>query len=515
MASERNRWADYYWWGLLVAATAVAGFLRLWNLPATLEFWADQGRDALVAWGVTRGDWALVGPSTSVGSMFLGPLYYYFMVPSLVLARFNPLGPAYAVAILGTASVPILGWLVGKWHDRRSGLLAAWLFAFFPPAIEFTRFSWNPNPAPIVMLGSLYCLWRAWRGKVIWWLGVALGMAILLQLHYVAAASAGVWLLWWLTDFWRSNPHRRWQLALAAAGSALILAFSFIPLVLFNWRFDNQIVRGFTDFATADSPNLAAPLTWADRFRWVRELEGRALFLFFELWGGFDWTPYYRQINQALLYTLTGLVALSTYLAWKDKKNRFGHALWWTIALTTVGATAFYKGEVYPHYVSFAYILVPWGLALALRPLWKIEKSFGLLITILLTMYLAWLGMQPDTFAFLKSKPWQIKDMQRIAREIEAFVPPNSSYALTGLSEIRDYRALNYRYFLAIGPRPPASLEKHTDADYLVVIAEDPRDPDDVINSPVYEIAAYPKGDWESRETNGGPRLYLIHRATE
>src|SRR6185295_6950880 len=85
---------------LLAVIVILAAFLRLWNLPATLEFLGDQGRDAMFVSGIFReGNFVFIGPTTSVGDMYLGPFYYYFMLPFLGLSYPSPIGPAYAVAI--------------------------------------------------------------------------------------------------------------------------------------------------------------------------------------------------------------------------------------------------------------------------------------------------------------------------------------------------------------------------------------------------------------------------------
>src|SRR5690606_24275698 len=86
---------------LMIAIVVVGAGLRLYNLPHTAQFLGDQGRDALIVSRIFKeGDLVFIGPVTSVGNMYLGPLYYYFMLPFLWLSYPSPLGPAYGVAIL-------------------------------------------------------------------------------------------------------------------------------------------------------------------------------------------------------------------------------------------------------------------------------------------------------------------------------------------------------------------------------------------------------------------------------
>lgn len=86
-----------YW--PLILLTLVGAGLRLYRLEASLQFLGDQGRDALVMYRLIKGDWPFIGPITSVGNFYLGPLYYYLMAPFLWLSGYNPVGPAIATAL--------------------------------------------------------------------------------------------------------------------------------------------------------------------------------------------------------------------------------------------------------------------------------------------------------------------------------------------------------------------------------------------------------------------------------
>ncbi|MDZ7586952.1 MAG: hypothetical protein U0946_04300, partial [Patescibacteria group bacterium] len=68
--------------------TALGAILRFYRLPQTLQFLGDQGRDALVLKDlVVNFNLPFIGPITSVGGFYLGPLYYYLMAPFLWVAR--------------------------------------------------------------------------------------------------------------------------------------------------------------------------------------------------------------------------------------------------------------------------------------------------------------------------------------------------------------------------------------------------------------------------------------------
>ena len=96
-------------WYVALAIMLIGGFLRLYRVPDTLMFLGDQGRDALIVARIFKEfDPVLIGPVTSVGNLYLGPLYYYFMLPFLWLSYPSPLGPVYAVAIFSTLNLFLL-----------------------------------------------------------------------------------------------------------------------------------------------------------------------------------------------------------------------------------------------------------------------------------------------------------------------------------------------------------------------------------------------------------------------
>ena len=112
------------------------------------------------------------------------------MAPWLWLAGYDPVGPAVAVAWLGVITVPLLYVVGKKFVEPTAAFLATLLYATAPYVLAYTRFSWNPNPAPVVTLGMMYAGYRAWKGSAWWWLGVVLGWLIIIQLHYVLLVAA-------------------------------------------------------------------------------------------------------------------------------------------------------------------------------------------------------------------------------------------------------------------------------------------------------------------------------------
>lgn len=520
-----KRWWQHYqnWWRSaqdtdrlivvgVVLATLLGATYRLRVLPQTMQFFADQGRDALIAYGILHGDLALVGPSTSVGSMFLGPLYYYFMAPFLWLAAWSPLGPTVAVALIGILTIPALYWVGSRLVGRWPAWIATLLYASAPIVAEYTRFSWNPNPAPMVMLFLLYSVWRAWRGTAWWWVVVAGWFAVIIQLHYVALLAAAPAGIFWLADVIRTIRDQRKRarsLTLATGLSAGLVVASFLPLFLFNWKFDNIILNGFLDFFSREK-GLTAVSPGQQFLSIFREQHGRGMQILFEIWAK-EWFSGYRQLNTWLFGGYIALLSVGAAV-FRRSKYRAGYWLVLLTVLTSILGLAFYKSTVFFHYFSYFYPISYLTTGLVIVLLVRVFRRLGRLMALALFGFVLWLSVQPTQLLYLRPLSWTYRDMAAVARQVETFVPAGKTYSLALLSEIRDYRGMNYRYFLVTGQHPPEPLETAHTAEYLVVIAETPRDEREVLSSPVYEISAFPKGEYTIYDLEGGPRVFVISR---
>lgn len=195
---------------LLVIILVIAAFFRFYQIRDYIVFLGDEGRDAIVVRDILQGNLTLLGPTASVGGFYLGPIYYYMMAPFLLLSNFDPVGPAYLIALLGVATV-FLVYLFGKrFFHQTVGLSAAWLYAIAPLTVRYSRASWNPNPLPFFSLLGIYWLnlgVKLKRKLYLFLAGVCLG--VVWQLHYLALILTPIYILLILNVFKRpeKKPH--------------------------------------------------------------------------------------------------------------------------------------------------------------------------------------------------------------------------------------------------------------------------------------------------------------------
>src|SRR6266568_4013739 len=106
----------------------LAAFLRLYMIGYYMTFLGDEGRDVLVVYNILHGHLTLLGPTSSVGGFFLGPIYYYFMAPFLWAFNYNPVGPAVMIGLLGVATVWLVYKVTREFFGVTAGLVAALLY---------------------------------------------------------------------------------------------------------------------------------------------------------------------------------------------------------------------------------------------------------------------------------------------------------------------------------------------------------------------------------------------------
>lgn len=506
-----KHWFTAHHWStwLVALILVVATFTRLYNIPSNLQFQGDQGRDAMVVANIFRqGNLVFIGPVTSVGNMYLGPLYYYFMLPFLWLSYPSPIGPAYAMAGLGILTV----WLLYFWGQRLIGrtaaLWAAGLYAVTATVINLSRFSWNPNPEPLVSLVMMVATFQAWRKDHRWWLVVVICFSILIQLHYVTLLTAGgaglIWLAsaWQQLPTWRKKPTLAWQWLWPTVAGVGLLLLSMTPLMLFDARHQWLNVRSFGKLFTEEQSFKTGDIGWpAEIAATFKETHGRSMHILFEYTIGKQ-----RSLNTALVI-LVALNLLWIYKTTRDPDLRAGQLVILSYLVTGIVGLAFYEHTVFDHYIAFLFpvTFLIYGLILGR---WTQSRLGQGLTAIVVIGYLAYnIPRWP-----LQAAGWTIADMARTSDTVYQRTKPGEKYNIVLLSESGDLDGQNYRYFLTTTDRPPVPVEQRSEVDTLFIINEDGK-ATDVTGLPMYEIVTFPnKTPSEVYRVENGPEITVLRR---
>ena len=229
-------------------------FLRFFRFEGFVTFLGDQGRDALIMKRiVTLEHIPGVGAPSSIGHVFLGPFYYYFMAPWILLSGLNPIGPAIGVGIFSTLFIGISYFVALDLFKKKTiALFMATAVAFSYILIWLSRFSWNPNLLPLFALLAVYTFIKALEeSKLKYFVLSGLFFSFCIQFHYVALASGLCvvgYMLWYL--------YKTRDLIMKSLINIFAMISSFIvgilPLIVFDIRNDFINFKSFLGIFSED-----------------------------------------------------------------------------------------------------------------------------------------------------------------------------------------------------------------------------------------------------------------------
>ena len=185
-------------WGLLLVVI-IGGLLRFYRLSDMATFGGDQGVDYQnVARMIVEKRLSLLGPVTHVG-VFLGPLYYYLLIPFFLIFKFDPIAAPVMFAIFGTATVGLV-YILAKLLLRPGlagqgpafvdtfAFFTALLYAVSPVILESSRAPSQPHLIPFFATLLLISLIRIVRKTGKWWDWALIGISLasVIQFHFLA-----------------------------------------------------------------------------------------------------------------------------------------------------------------------------------------------------------------------------------------------------------------------------------------------------------------------------------------
>jgi 4-amino-4-deoxy-L-arabinose transferase-like glycosyltransferase len=469
---------------IIVCILILAGALRFYRIREYTTFLGDEGRDMLVVKRmIVDHKYTLLGPTTSVGSMYMGPVYYYLMTPFLWLWKLDPVGPSVMVALFALLTVFLIYKTNSDFTNKRVGLIAAFLYSISPLTIIYGRTSWNPNVVPFFTLLIVYSLLKIIIKKdrrfyII--CGLSLGIAI--QLHYITLLMVPVIFFSLLFSKLKLKPV-----------NIVILIIGFIitysPFLLFEIRHGfvnlnaviNFLFSNKGDFAFSINPFLSTVSDVSVRIFWrlvtVRSAEISKIIMLFSI------IIIYKTIRKGLNQDWIKMIKVVF--------------IWFICGIISYG---FYHGVIYDYYLGSLFALPFIIVGLTSLFLYRMGKS-GKFMTGLLLLSL--------TFFSFNKNPHYVgpNNMLKNTETIANFVyekTDNKPYNFALITGQNSDHA--YRYYLEIGGHPPIVIQnpvldpdRKTVTNTLMVVCEDKICQPE--GHPVWEIAGFGRakvvGQWD------------------
>lgn len=489
---------------LLFFILVLGGFLRLYKIRDYMTFLGDEGRDVLVVRHfITNFDVPFIGPTASVGGFFLGPIYYYFMTPALLLSRMDPVGPSIMVALFGIATI-LLIFLFGKeLFTIRVGMVASLFYAISPLVIAQSRSSWNPNIVPFFSLLMMYALWKSVQTKKsLWFLVVGVCFGIGVQLHYLYFFLSPV-ILTYLLFYYRSKKYLKNYLLI---GLGIVLPL--LPFIGFEIKNNFPNLRSLLNFLTAGK-EVAVKIGVVDKLsNLIFRLFGRLVFFYPppEQVGTNPenkWFVVWALIVVSSIFFSLAVLFYMLYL--KRRKQEMLMVLW---LIFGIGLFSFYTRGIYDYYFV---ILFPWPfilVAYSLDIFWK--NKFTIPIFFIITISLVMLNIKGQPFQYPPNR--QLAQVKKAAETVVSMTDkrPYNFALVTGQNS--DHA---YRYFLELWGRAPITIEnfendpdRKTVTEQLIVVCEVSNC--QPLGNPLWEIAGFGQADIENQTETGPLTIYKL-----
>lgn len=486
---------------VLLGILLVASYLRLFRISEYMTFLGDEGRDMLVIKRmIVDHKFTLLGPTASVGGFFLGPVYYYFMLPFVWLWGLDPAGAAVMVALFGIATVYLLYRFVREAFDTVTGFITASLYAVSPLVIAYSRSSWNPNLVPFFSLLMMYLLWKAVQHrKPIFLFGAGAAAGIGLQLHYLFLFLLPVGVLYFFLSGRKSAGFRSYLFAVSGfvVGYGPFLAFELrhkFPNTIAIYRFLRE--GDGTGFERSSFLSTVGDVLYRLFGRLLYRLPPPEQWVNLEEISRVIWDSVIKFGIAASLFVAILYLAGKLRMVGAARSALMLLCVWLAVPLLLFG---FYQKGIYDYYFGIFFVVPFIFTSLGLRTL-AVTRT-GTLAAIALSValvYFNWLGRP-----FVYEPNNQLAQVRTIAREAfeKAEGKPFNFALITGGNS--DHA---YRFFFEIWGNPPVPI-KNPDADpqrrsvtdQLIIICETAECKP--LGHPLWEIAGFGQaeieGEWQ------------------
>ncbi|MBI3342489.1 glycosyltransferase family 39 protein, partial [Candidatus Curtissbacteria bacterium] len=442
-----------------------------YNIDKLTTFGGDQGYDfAQVRNIIVEKKPTLLGPKVGpydkFGNLYLGPAYYYLLLPSLVLSNFDPIGPALFTASIAVLTVLVVYKIALEFLNKQIAIISSSFYALNPFLIEQSRAASNPHLTPFFSALTVLALFKIIRGKSkknIWPLTIGFCCAVVVQLHYLG-------LTLFIVSFF--------ALVLKSPRSLVKFFLSFAitlsPQIIFEMRHQffitNLIIKAFTN-----SNNISLPLS---------------------IWNHI--TTIVLKVNDAIngpnmIILIILAIAALTVFCFKNREKLDILLILFSLTLTTLLAAALFSGPTQLHYLVVAYPAYFLLVATGIYQLIIISKNylyrfiFGFVIVELLTQNVMAINLfsnQGYTMPEGLNQALIRKTSKIISEDAKNVKSFNIANTLDG-----DTRAMPYRYLVSAYGSIPEAVENYPNVQVLYVVTRD--DNSKVLEYTVWEISSF------------------------
>ena len=339
--------------------------LRTYNPMELFQYGHDQD---LIGWFVkdivVNHNLRLIGQQTSQLGVFIGPLFYYVIIPFYLITNMDPIGGVIFVTLIGLITIYSFYYVFKNVFDEKTGLIAAAIYATSFSTVLTDREVVPTTPVMLWSIWFLYDLHLLLKGKFKFGLpllGVLVGLIWHINMGLVLLTPVAV------LAIILSKKLPKPKTAILSLSLFLLLS---APLILFELRHNflqsHAIISSLAGNSTGGS--VQAPSEKIYRVAQLVNANIKNL-----LWGSvIDLPEKYHYLLPAILFA--GLAFFKKI----NKKLALLLALWVSLFVVFLTFNSIIISEYYLNSIN-----VVWTLLLSLLVNWIISsryKNFGVLI---------------------------------------------------------------------------------------------------------------------------------------
>lgn len=412
---------------LLGIILGTAFVLRVYRINDLLNFYYDQGRDALVIWDlIHNGKWFLIGPTTGLAGIFRGPYYYYLIAPFYLIGRGNPVYPSVFLSLTTVTAIGFIYYLGFRIQGRMAGLIAAAVASFSFYIVIASK--WLSNPTPMLLL-SMVLVWgmlKVTDGKK-WGWSVIAACAGLSLFNFGSAGELFYFPAIFVFAIWQ---RKNWPDLKNFLLSMFLFIMTFAPLVVFDLKHEHILWNNiYKTFVAEKSFILPTKYLWEIR------------------------TPFYYDVFTNKLFdsrgireqVVMGIVALWLFISLSKFFKNKGYLILFLLLISPIVGLYFYQGNetvLYDYYLTGYYLIFILLFSCVLGDIWRFKLGklfvlyfFYLFLTSNLSILIPRLtdkAVGPGSLDFINQKQaidWIYKDAGTHDFNVDEYVPPVIPYA--------------------------------------------------------------------------------------
>lgn len=107
----------------------------------------------------------LIGQMTTAHGIFIGPLFYYLLIPFFFLTKMDPVGAVIPITIIGVLTVASYYYVFSKLFNKEVGLIVSFFYAVLLSPVFFDRRVVPSTPTNLWLVWYFYTVVNILRGN--------------------------------------------------------------------------------------------------------------------------------------------------------------------------------------------------------------------------------------------------------------------------------------------------------------------------------------------------------------